>query len=88
MFPFSVKGHMRKGAVLEALKEYSKAVDAYQKALDIDPNHPDAATACERCLVVRKKFILFIVSRSYLNTLDYSSGRHMPSAPLIYCFQN
>ena len=51
-----VKGHVRKGAAYEALKEYSKAAESYQKALDIDPSHEEAATACKRCLVVSSLF--------------------------------
>ena len=33
----SVKGYLRKGNILMGMKENDKAADAYQKALDIDP---------------------------------------------------
>lgn len=36
-FLLSVKGYLRKGNILMAMKENDKAADAYQKALDIDP---------------------------------------------------
>ena len=35
---FAVKGYLRKGNILTSMKEYSKAQDVYQKALEIDPN--------------------------------------------------
>lgn len=33
----SVKGYLRKGAIHLGLKESSRAMDAYQKAMDLDP---------------------------------------------------
>ena len=34
----AVKGYLRKGGCLVAMKELSRAASAYQKALDLDPN--------------------------------------------------
>ncbi|CAK8676814.1 unnamed protein product [Clavelina lepadiformis] len=48
--PNFIKGHIRKGGALEAMKEFSRAVDAYQKALEVDPNNSEATDGCRRCL--------------------------------------
>nr|CAB3266646.1 stress-induced-phosphoprotein 1 [Phallusia mammillata] len=48
--PQFIKGHVRRGGVLEAMKEFSRATDAYQKALDIDPNNSEASDGMRRCL--------------------------------------
>jgi len=37
-----IKGYLRKGACLVAMKQESRASDAYQKALEIDPNCQEA----------------------------------------------
>ena len=38
-----MKGYLRKGATLVALKNYSQAQAAYEKALELHPNHPVSA---------------------------------------------
>lgn len=48
--PTFVKGHVRKGGALEAMKQFTKAMDAYQKAMEIDPNNKEAKEGCSRCL--------------------------------------
>ena len=35
----SVKGYLRKGAILTAMKEHTKAAQCFTKALEIDPNN-------------------------------------------------
>ena len=42
---FVVKGYLRKGASLVAIKEYSRASDIYQKAIDLDANCQEAIDA-------------------------------------------
>jgi stress-induced-phosphoprotein 1 len=48
--PSFVKGYLRKGASLMAIKEFSRASDVYQKALEIDSNCQEALEAYRNCL--------------------------------------
>lgn len=49
--PEFVKGYIRKGKILQGLKQYSKAQDAYQKAIDIDPNCQEALDGFRECMM-------------------------------------
>lgn len=46
---YPVKGYIRKGQALFAMKDLSKAMSAYQKALELDPNNYDAAEGLKAC---------------------------------------
>ncbi|XP_071536017.1 stress-induced-phosphoprotein 1 [Panulirus ornatus] len=49
--PNFVKGYVRKGKIHQGLKQYTKAQDAYQKALDIDANCQDALDGFRECMM-------------------------------------
>lgn len=46
-----MKGYIRKGKIHQGLKQFSKAQDAYQKAIDIDPNCQDALDGFRECMM-------------------------------------
>lgn len=53
--PMFIKGYLRKGASLVAIKEYSRASDVYQKAIDLDANCQEAIDAYRTCLMQENK---------------------------------
>ncbi|XP_076351807.1 stress-induced phosphoprotein 1 [Tachypleus tridentatus] len=49
--PSFVKGYIRKGMALMAMKEPSKAATAFQKAIELDPNSQEALDGYRKCLL-------------------------------------
>jgi len=55
MDPKFLKGFLRKANLLKAMKQYSKAMDVYQEAIDIDANCQEAVDGYRSCLLEQNK---------------------------------
>ncbi|ODN05597.1 Stress-induced-phosphoprotein 1 [Orchesella cincta] len=48
--PNFIKAWIRKGKILQGMQDAGKAMTAYQKALDMDPNNAEAAEGYQQCM--------------------------------------
>lgn len=49
--PKFIKGWIRKGHILQGMQQPSKAIGAFQKALEIDPNNAEAINGYRTCSI-------------------------------------
>ncbi|CAH0775335.1 unnamed protein product [Bemisia tabaci] len=49
--PKFIKGWVRKGKILQGMQQHGKALDAYQKALELDPSNAEALDGYRQCTV-------------------------------------
>ena len=64
-FCFPVKGWVRKGKVLQGMQQPSKALSAYQKALEIDPSNAVSNAQKQRCVEVSILRVTFVMDSNY-----------------------
>lgn len=60
-----VKGYLRKGASLVAIKEYSRAAEVYQKAIDLDANCQEAIDAYRTWVAILRQLYAEYSSREW-----------------------
>lgn len=48
--PTFIKGYIRKAKIQQGLKQFRQAQESYQKALEVDPNHPEALEGVRECM--------------------------------------
>lgn len=53
--PQFIKGYIRKAKLEQGMKQFSKAAESYQKALDLDANHHEALMGLRECLSATNK---------------------------------
>jgi len=53
--PKFVKGYLRKGGILKGINEYTKAQDAFLKALELDPDCKEASDGYRSCAMMDQK---------------------------------
>lgn len=49
--PKFIKGWIRKGHILQGMQQQSKAISAFQKALELDPNNAEALAGYRACTI-------------------------------------